>query len=69
MISKNVIDKFIIKILSLSSTKRLATANLSSVRWKYSLIKNSRQWILIPRRENNFGNLSLSKWQISAQHF
>jgi len=34
MVSKNIIDKFIIKMQSLSSTKRLTIANLSTISWK-----------------------------------
>ena len=40
MISHNVTDKFIIKMLSLSSTKRIATTNLSPICWKNKKQKN-----------------------------
>ena len=43
MISKNITDKFRIKMQSLSSTKILATTNLSTTLWKKMEKKNKQK--------------------------
>ena len=79
MVSKKSYDSTM-KMKIFSSTKTLVTTNISitSVKkekkiiskftldiLKYTLIKNLRQWILIMKWDK-FGNLPLSKWQVST---
>ena len=81
MVSKKSYDFTMkMKMKIFSSTKTLVTTNISitSVKkdkkiiskftldiLKYTLIKNLRQWILIMKWDK-FGNLPLSKWQVST---
>lgn len=81
MVSKKSYDFTMkMKMKIFSSTKTLVTTNISITAVKkdkkiiskftldilnYTLIKNLRQWILIMKWDK-FGNLPLSKWQVST---
>lgn len=81
MVSKKSYDFTMkMKMKIFSSTKTLVTTNISITSVKkdkkiiskftldilnYTLIKNLRQWILIMKWDK-FGNLPLSKWQVST---